>query len=93
MTLSDKKLSLIGRLMMVRRQTTLEEVENILVRAEMESRAEESLEAIAKGDFVTLEEFSEGNSAWLRKNELAKSVQVTDFFPTTMRPDRMLNPD
>ena len=67
MELSKQKLSLIERLMRVRKQETLALVEDILVRAEMEARASESEEAIEKGDVVSLDEFTKKNQAWLKK--------------------------
>ncbi|MCA1752620.1 MAG: hypothetical protein ABR572_04060 [Cryomorphaceae bacterium] len=64
---SEQKLSLIERLMRVRRQETLTQVEEILIRAEMELRAEESMAAIEKKDVLPPDEFTESNQSWLRK--------------------------
>ena len=67
MELSKQKLSLIERLMGVRKQETLAMVEEILTRAEMELRANESEEAIEKGNVVSLDEFTQKNQDWLKK--------------------------
>lgn len=67
MELSEQKLSLIARLMRVRNQETLALVEEMLIRAEMESRANESEEAIENGNVVSLEQFNKNNEAWLKK--------------------------
>jgi len=67
MELSEQKLSLIERLMRVRSQQTLAQVEEILIRAEMESRALESMAAIENKDIVTLDEFTQSNQTWLKK--------------------------
>ncbi len=67
MELSEKKLKLIERLMRVKTQDTLSQVEELLIRAEMELRANESLEAIGKNDVVTIEKFAENNKSWLKK--------------------------
>lgn len=67
MELSDKKLSLIERLMRVRKQEILEQLEELLIRAEMESRAEESLKSIENNDVVSLDDFTQNNQSWLKK--------------------------
>jgi len=67
MELAKKKLSLIERLMRVGNQETLEQVEELLVRVEMESRAKESLRAIEENDVVSLEDFGKKNQSWLQK--------------------------
>lgn len=67
MELSEKKLSLIERLMRVRNQETLSQVEELLIRAEMESRAYEALDDIAKNETITLNQFNESNQSWIKK--------------------------
>ena len=67
MELAKKKLSLIERLMRVVNQETLEQVEELLVRVEMESRAKESLRAIEENDVVSLIDFGKKNQSWLQK--------------------------
>lgn len=66
MSIATKKLQLIDRLMKVDEQKTLVRVEELLVQAEMEARVKESMEDIAKGNVVSLEEFTNGNKEWLR---------------------------
>lgn len=67
MDLSDKKLRLIERLMRVRNQVILDQLEELLIRAEMESRADESLKAVEKDDVLSLDDFTQSNQAWLKK--------------------------
>lgn len=50
--------------MRVRSQETLALVEEMLIRAEMESRANESEEAIENGDVVFLDQFNKNNEAF-----------------------------
>ena len=61
------KLSLIDRLMKVKEASTLQRMEKLITQAEMESRAEESLKAIDKGDVLSMDEFSKQNKQWLKK--------------------------
>jgi len=53
--------------MRVGNQETLEQVEELLVRVEMESRAKESLRAIEENDVVSLIDFGKKNQSWLQK--------------------------
>jgi len=61
------KLGLIDRLMRVHEVSTLQRMEKLITKAEMESRAEKSLEAIEKGDVLSMDEFSKENRQWLKK--------------------------
>jgi hypothetical protein len=61
------KLGLIDRLMKVHEVATLKRMEKLIIQAEMEARAEKSLQAIEKGEVVTLKEFSNKNRKWLKK--------------------------
>ena len=61
------KLGLIDRLMRVNEVSTLQRMEKLITQAEMESRAEKSLEAIEKGDVLSMDEFSKENRQWLKK--------------------------
>jgi len=61
------KLGLIDRLMRVHEVSTLQRMEKLMTQAEMESGAEKSLEAIGKGDVLSMDEFSKENRQWLRK--------------------------
>ena len=70
MELSEKKLNLIERLMRVRKQEILEQLEELLIRAEMESQADESLKAIEKDDVVALDDFAKNNQSWIKKKAL-----------------------
>lgn len=67
MELSDKKLKLIERLMRVRNQEILEQLEALLIRAEMELRAEDSLRAIENNNVISLDDFTQSNQDWLKK--------------------------
>ena len=70
MELSEKKLSLIERLMRVSNQEILEQLEELLIRAEMESRADESLQAIENNDVVALDDFAKNNQSWIKKKAI-----------------------
>ena len=61
------KLSLIGRLMKVQNPSTLERIEELIIQAEMESRTNESLVAIEKGEVISLHEFGVENEQWAKK--------------------------
>jgi hypothetical protein len=61
------KLGLIDRLMKVHEVTTLKRMEKLIIQAEMEARAEKSLQAAEKGEVVTLKQFNSENRKWLKK--------------------------
>jgi ClpP class serine protease len=61
------KLGLIDRLMRINEASTLQRMEMLITQAEMESRAEESLKAIDKGDVLSMHQFSTENKQWLKK--------------------------
>lgn len=61
------KLGLIDRLMRVKEASTLQRMEKLITQAEMESRAEESLKSIDKGDVLSMDEFRKENRQWLKK--------------------------
>lgn len=60
-----KQYELINRLMKIRSIGALKELEDILVRIEMDARAIESEEAIEAGEVMSLEEFSRKSNEWL----------------------------
>lgn len=60
-----KQYELITRLMKIRSIIALRELEDILVRIEMDTRAVESEEAIEVGEVMSLEEFSRKSNEWL----------------------------
>ena len=62
------KLGLIERLMKVQKTSTLERMEELLTRAEMEDRAKESLDSITKNELISLEEFKKENHKWVKEN-------------------------
>lgn len=64
----SRRQQLADRLMQVERESTLREVEELLIRAEMQARHEESMEAVRNGDVLTASEFRESNRQWLREN-------------------------
>lgn len=61
------KLGIIERLMKVQKASTLERIEQLIIQAELESRAEESLTAIDKQEVVSLDEFRQENLQWAKK--------------------------
>ncbi|CAD5253576.1 MULTISPECIES: hypothetical protein [unclassified Imperialibacter] len=62
------KLGLIERVMQVQKKSTLERMDQLITQAEMETRTQESLEAISKGDTLSLDEFSQKNKEWAKEN-------------------------
>lgn len=61
------KLGLIDRLMKMQDKSTLERLEKLVVQVEMETRAKESMEAIKKGDVLSIDKFRTNNQKWLKK--------------------------
>jgi hypothetical protein len=70
MDTADKKLNLIERLVRVKKDSTLQQVEEILIQAEMESRARESIKAIENDEVVSLDKFAKNNQSWLKKKTI-----------------------
>ena len=68
MSIEAKKLDLIERLMQVREEAVLKHYEDLLIQAELQARSEESLNAIEKGEVVSLDAFKNSNKEWIRKN-------------------------
>jgi hypothetical protein len=64
------KIEIIDRLMKVHNTGTLERMNELIIQAEMEANARESLESIEKGDVLTLDEMREENIKWAKKNNL-----------------------
>ncbi len=67
MKISEQKLSIIERLIRVRNQETLIQIEALLIRAEMNLRASESINTIESGEVIPLNKFTENNQVWLKK--------------------------
>ncbi len=63
-----KKYELINRLMRIREIGALKQLDDTLIRLEMESRALESEEAIEEDKVMSLEEFSRKSTEWLTSN-------------------------
>ena len=61
------KLGLIDRLMRMQETSALQRVEKLVIQVEMETRAEESLKAIEKGQVLSIDEFRKENRKWLKK--------------------------
>ncbi|MEQ6121061.1 hypothetical protein [Reichenbachiella sp. MALMAid0571] len=61
------KLGLIDRLMKIQEVSTLQRMEQLIIQAEVESRAEESLKAIEEGDVLSMDEFRKENKQWIKK--------------------------
>lgn len=72
MNIATKKQNLIDRLMKVGAEKTLDSVDAVLVQAEMVARAEESMEAIRKGNVISLEQFSKNTKEWLKARRVTK---------------------
>lgn len=68
MTVEKLKLNLIERVMKIDKSATLQRVEDLIIQAEMEARAKESIESIEKGEVHSLSEFRQMNQKWLTEN-------------------------
>jgi hypothetical protein len=68
MNAESLKLGIIERLIKVQNKATLQELDNLITKAEIEANAEESLESLNNGDVVSLEEFKLENRKWVKKN-------------------------
>jgi len=66
----SRRQQLADRLMQVDRESILRQVDELLTRAEMQARHEESMEAIRNGDVMTASEFRESNRQWLKENSV-----------------------
>jgi len=53
------KFGLIDRLMRIQNLIAIGEIKELMIQSELEARAEESLDAIRKGDVLSIEEFAE----------------------------------
>jgi hypothetical protein len=53
--------------MKVEQPIILNELEEVLQRAEMEARAIESIKDAEKGNVISLDEFAKSNQAWLKE--------------------------
>ena len=54
--------------MKVHEVSTLQRMEDLIIQAEMESRAEKSLKAIENGDIIAIDQFRKANKQWLKQN-------------------------
>ena len=64
------KLEIIEQLMKVRKEDVLKKYEQLLLEAQLITRSEESIQAIGKGQTVSVEEFSKGNKAWMNSKNI-----------------------
>lgn len=62
------KLGIIDRLMKIKNTSALKRMDELITQAELESRADESLKAIDKGDVLSIDAFRKENEAWRKKN-------------------------
>jgi hypothetical protein len=62
------KLGIIDRLMKIQDNSALKRMDDLITQAELESRTEESLKAIDKGDFLSVSTFRSENEAWRKQN-------------------------
>lgn len=63
------KLSLIERLINEDDEDVLKRFEQLIIKAQLEANAEESIAAIEKGDTISLEEFHHSNSQWMKQKD------------------------
>jgi hypothetical protein len=67
MTIEKKRPEVKKEAMEIEKSSSLEKLDDLFIQAEMESRTEESLEAIRNGEVLTLDEFIKSNEEWLKK--------------------------
>ena len=66
MSVEAKKLNVIERLILIRRESTLDRVVELLEQEEMQARTEESLQAIEQGETMTMTEFRNRSKQWFQ---------------------------
>ena len=64
------KLRIIDRLMKIHNTSALKRMDELITQAELESRTEESLKAIDKGDILSIDAFRNENKAWRKKRSI-----------------------
>lgn len=64
------KLTIIQRVMKIDSKSSLERIEELLIREEMQRRADESIAAIEKGEVVSIEDFAKSNQEWLKQRNI-----------------------
>jgi len=62
------KLGIIDRLMKIQNPAALKRMDELITKAEFEARSDESLKAIDKGDFFSIDAFRQENEAWRKEN-------------------------
>ena len=72
MSLETRKIYLAQRLLNIRKESILKRYEKLLMQAEMEERAELSLQAIDQEKVISLEEFSKNAKEWIKKKRSTK---------------------
>lgn len=65
--IATRKQELADRIMRIEHGKVLDQVEELLLKLEMQARHDESVDAINRGEVVPLEEFHRGNLEWLAK--------------------------
>jgi predicted transcriptional regulator len=66
--IATRKQELADRLMRINQAEFLNQVEELILRAEMQARVDESLDDIENGCVLTLEQFKKGTEEWMRAN-------------------------
>lgn len=64
------KLNIIERLMRVNSTSALERLNDLITQAEMETGAGKSIQAIKKGELLSLDEFRQANKEWADRNHI-----------------------
>ncbi|MHA7129851.1 hypothetical protein [Algoriphagus namhaensis] len=70
MSLESIKLELIERLLKLNDASTLQKVDELIIQAQLEERAAESMKAIENEDTVNLDDFAKKNRQWLKERTL-----------------------
>jgi predicted transcriptional regulator len=68
---NNRQLELSQRVLAVKSERLLDQIDEMLMKAEMQARFEESLDDIANGRTVTLDELRKDCDRWIRKTGTA----------------------
>jgi len=68
---NNRQLELSQRVLAVKSERLLDQIDEILIKAEMQTRFEESLDDIANGRTVTLDELRNDCDRWIRSTGTA----------------------
>ena len=66
--IAARRQELAARVLCIEQEKFLDRLEEALVDIEMRERVEESMQAIDRGDVISLDDFHRSNLEWLKEN-------------------------